>query len=77
MFYKKIKELWVAETPKIWKWVRNMAATVGAVATAVLAAESAAGINVTDGSKKLLAYGIAIGAAVAAIAQLHKSDESK
>lgn len=76
--WKKIKQLWAAETPKIWKWIRNTATVIGAISAAILTAETAAGIDLTDTvEKKLLAYGIALGAGVAAYAQLHQKNQNE
>jgi len=73
----KLSERWKSETPKLWKRVRNIATTVGVISTAILTAELAAGIDVSDTYKKLLAYGIAIGAGVGAISQLQKQKEDE
>lgn len=71
----KISERWKSETPKLWKRVRNIATAIGVISTAILTAELAAGIDVSDTYKKLLAYGIAIGAGVGAISQLQKQKD--
>ena len=70
--WKKIKQRWMAETPRVWKFVRNFSASVGAISTAILTAETAAGVELPEIYRKLLALGIAIGAGVAAFSQMHQ-----
>lgn len=73
---RNIKQLWLAETPKIWKMIRNIAVTISAVSTAILAAETAAGIEMQNKYKDILAWCIAIGAGISTFSQLHKSNEN-
>ena len=73
---KNIKQRWLSQTPKFWKLIRNAAAVIGAVSTAILTAETAAGIDLSSSYKKLLAWGIAIGAGVAAFSQLQKTNKN-
>lgn len=72
---KKVVDRWRAETPRLWRYVRNASAMVGAVSTAILTAETAVGVDISDGFKKLLAWGVAVGAGMASIAQLHKKND--
>lgn len=76
----RIKERWNAETPRLWKWVRNASATIGTVSTAILVAENTAGGIMSHTSATLLSWGVALGAGMAAFAQTREkggSDEGK
>ena len=67
-------DIWKSETPKIWRIIRNISAILGSMAGAVLTAEMSAGIEINGEWKHILAWGIAIGAGVAAFSQLHKDN---
>jgi predicted cation transporter len=70
---RNIKKLWLSETPKLWKYIRNISASISAIATAILAAETAAGIDLSNKYKDIIALCIAIGAGISAFSQLHKT----
>lgn len=71
----KIKDRWQAETPDIYKRVRNITATLSGMAIAAQTAVSATGIEINPAWTKIFAYTIGIGAAVAAFAQTRKKGE--
>lgn len=72
----KIVERWKAETPRIYKRLRNVTASLAAMALAAQTAVTAAGIEIGPMWTKIFAYTIGIGAAIAAMSQLQKKDDA-
>lgn len=64
-FLQRFKE----ETPIYWKRVRNIALTLAAMAGAVVAANDAKDLQLSENLIQCLKYAIAIGAALTAMAQ--------
>lgn len=60
---------WRAETPKVWRWVRNVSATLSAMAVASYTAITAVGIVVSPTWASVFAYVIGVTAAIAALSQ--------
>lgn len=75
--YNYLKQRWIADTPLIWQRIRTSAISIGVICGAILSAERTAGIEVSERTTDILAWGIGIGAAVAAFSQLQKSDKIK
>ena len=73
----KIKERWNAETPKIFKLIRNVSAALSAMAIAAQAALTTAGIEIGPEWTKLFAYAIGVGAALATLSQLTQKEDGK
>ena len=73
----RISERWRAETPVMWQRARNISASIGVVSTAILTAETAVGVGIDDFYRKLLAWGVAIGAGVAAFSQMQRHPPEK
>jgi hypothetical protein len=70
-----IKKRWAAETPLLYKRIRNVMAALAAMAVAAQTAVTAAGIVIGETWTKIFAYTIGISAAVAALSQLTKSKD--
>ena len=78
MSIKKIKDRWNAETPKVFKVIRNVFVSLSTMAIAAQAAVTAAGIEIGTFWTKVFAYTIGISAALAALSQLtQKNDNGK
>lgn len=64
-----LKRKWNAETPKFYKWVRNVSATISGCAIAIKTAMDGAGCTMSDTWTKIYAYVISITAAIAFLSQ--------
>lgn len=72
-----LKNRWLAETPTIYKWLRNISATVATVALAINTACVAASAMMPSWWERSYPYMIGIGAAIAAVFQLTKKKDGK
>lgn len=72
---QKLKNRWKAETPTLYKKLRNVMTALAAMALAAQTAVTAAGIEIGTTWTKIFAYTIGISAAVAALSQLTKSKD--
>lgn len=74
--YDKLYKRFIADTPKIAKWIRNTSATISGCALAVMTALLAAQSSIPEWFNKIYPYLIGIPAIVAFISQFsNKKDE--
>lgn len=74
--FNKLWSKFIADTPKIARWVRNVSAGISGCALAIMTALLAAQSNVPEWFSKIYPYMIGIPAAIAFISQFSsKKDE--